>query len=175
MFLAMNTKEIEIFTNDELNKLDVPALAFINNESTKYLEAHERIAEKLTERSYAILGLTIAVYTLLLGIIAYFCDRHILPLAVLIVCFIASVYFTGRVIKPFSLAVPGMAPDHFRQYMLWGRFDAHKEALILSIYSNKRKINDNIALNKNRMKHYTVCLYILPVALVIAILSVMLA
>jgi len=169
----MEAKDVGIFTNEELSKLDVPVLEFIQKESNAYLDFFHSITNDITERSYSLLGLTVTVYALLLGIISYFCDQRLIPIVILLACFLVSVIFIGLVIKPFSYAPTGMTPDQFKEFILWNRFDVHKEALILSIYTNKIKIEDNKAVNKKRTKYHRISLLALTFSFVIATLSIL--
>jgi len=65
-----------------------------------------------------------------------------------------------------------MKVEYFKQNMQWDNPDLYKDALLLTIYSNKTKIEFNEQSNKKRMMYYRTSMVVLLLSFVIATISV---
>ena len=144
----METK-IGIFTIEELRDLDCAALAFIHQESSVRLQGVINTSIRISDRAYALLGLAVAACSLMavanpskLAIVA-------------LVGFCISVYYVVRVAKPFKSDLNGMTPKDMQKHIQWGANDLHKDALLLSIYSNQDKIEYLSESNTDRIANFT--------------------
>jgi hypothetical protein len=165
----MDTKT-GLFSADELSKLKgEKILEFINSESATYLKELCNISNQITERAYSLLGLIIVAYSLIAGI-NYFLSTAGVILLIMLTGFIISVLFIGIVIKPFPFSFPGMTPDQMKRHIQWNQSDLYIDALLLSIYTNRNKIDFIQKSNKKRACYYTVSLFVLFITCVISAL-----
>jgi hypothetical protein len=163
-----------IFTNKELSKLDIHSLEKIKNESTSYLEGLNNISGKITERAYNLIGLAIAVYSLLTGIVSCFSSSTVL-LIIMLIGFSITVFFMIKVIKTYKSYLPGMTPEQIKKHLQWNAPDLNIDLLLLSIYNNNNKIKFTQERNTIRIKYYFISLYSLLATCLIVTISIVLS
>ena len=152
-------KNVELFTAEELDKLDIETTAFIYRESKTYLEEMINISRRIGERAYTLLAVIVAAYSLLIAAISYYSSYREIAIIIMITGFVASVWNLFKAIKPFKSGLSGMAPKDMENYIQWDVSDLYKDAMLLSIYTCQNRINDLSDLNDKRASVYMKGLY----------------
>ena len=154
-------EKIEIFEEEQLEKLDVPTLKFIHQETKTFLGNLIDVSRRIGERSYSLFGVITATFSLLIALMVYSPSDYKIVIVVMLSGFIASVWNLVKAIRVFRSGLLGMTPDEIQKHIQWDALDLQKDALLLVIYTYQYRINRISALNKKRSEYYMNGLYYL--------------
>jgi len=165
--MIMDKKEtnISLFSTDQIDRLNIPELEFIQKLSADYLSDLNHTANRITERAYTLIGFMIAACPLLAGFLSYN-SINLTLIGSVVLFLVISGCFIFVTTKPYRFACGGMIPSDVVYFMNMNEPNLHKETLLLSIYTNQNNIDFTLKMNKKRIRYYLIGIVILPSSII---------
>jgi len=140
---------------ERLETMDIETLEFVHQEAKSHLENMVSVSRRIGERSFNLLGIIVASYSLLITAISYLLSNSKITMLLMTFGVLVSVWYLFKATKPFKSGLTGMAPEDMNEYIQYGKHEPHKSALLLCVYTIQYNISNLSKKNDDRSALYT--------------------